>query len=96
MRNNEKAPPPRGDWANGAEGLPVSKQQGRQCTDIVRIAQPVGYGGSFLGWLIDRQNGQVEAAASLGGSLGWFNSGQAALNALILHQAAGGRDGPSA
>lgn len=75
--------------AGGQRGASIiawpGKQRSELCTDIARIAQPISYGGRFIGWLVDRSNGQTEAAPHLGHSLGWFNSGQAALHALIAH-----------
>lgn len=86
VKEKPRAP---GGWCNGVIIALPSKQRGTISTEVLARAQPVTFGGRFVGWLVDRQNGQIEAASSLDGSLGWFTSGQAALNALIAHAGAG-------
>jgi len=47
-------------------------------------AQPVSDGNHFVGYLIERPSGQFEAAPPRGSSLGFYNSPQAAVHALLL------------
>lgn len=86
---NEKPRRP-GGRANGVLifALP-EKQRGSISTETLARAQPVSFGGRFVGWIRDHASGQFEAAAHLDGSLGLFTSANAAIHALVIN--AGGR-----
>jgi hypothetical protein len=89
---HDKKEKPRAGGQRGAllYALPT-KARGHISTEMLARAQPVSFGGRFVGWIRDHASGQFEAAAYLDGSLGLYTSASAAIHALVAHAGANGQ-----
>ena len=61
--------------------LPMGRRHRQASPEIAATA--VYDGRNYVGSLVERPSGQVEACPAAGGSLGLFNSPQAAAHALL-------------